>query len=193
MNGTRWSVPSQPPAKGHYWWIRSGRRLWSTPEGCQAMSQCANVCAVSEYIRWCTCVCDSLTVNQRHCSSQDNYQNHGSINKLLCTCSRGDKGSQRGRLCVCSFVHVSLMDEVTVTCIMYYIMYLLPQGLSWNQLLIIAPDRVLHPQPPHWATEEEISTEHSQNWTAASRACLFPPVIFNTRDRIQKWICGTHI
>lgn len=79
--------------------------------------------------------------------------------------------------CVCRLICVGLwmrreMDEVTVA----YIIYEMPHRFSWNQLFIIAPDRVVHPQPQHWATGEEthwISNSNSQNSTAKMQRPLF--------------------
>lgn len=47
---------------------------------------------------------------------------------------------------------------------------------SWNQLLIIVPDRVVHPQPQRWATGAEtrwISTNYSQNCIAKTPSVFF--------------------
>lgn len=73
----------------------------------------------------------------------------------------------------------------------------MPHRFSWNQLLIIVPDRVVHPQPQHWATGAEThwsSTENSQNCVAKTQRVFFlSPVILYTHDGIQKWICEVHI
>lgn len=90
---------------------------------------------------------------------------------------------------VCVFqrsVHLSgcserAVDEVTVA----YIMYEMSHRFSWNQLLIIASDRVVHPQSQHWATGAEtrwISFEKSQSCIAKTLS-VFP----STCDILHTW------
>lgn len=52
------------------------------------------------------------------------------------------------------------MHEVTRA----YIMHEMPHRSSWNQLLIIVPDRVVHPQPQHSATGAEIHRISTENY-----------------------------
>lgn len=86
-----------------------------------------------------------------------------------------------------------------------YIMHEMPHRSSWNQPLIIVPDRVVHPQPRRRATGAEIRRTSAENCQSCAgwnteRAFLFPPATFNTHDGMQKlmreahmWYSGIHL
>lgn len=61
----------------------------------------------------------------------------------------------------------------------------MPHRFSRNQLLVIVPDRLVHPQPQRWATGAEthwMSTENSQNCVTKTQR-----VFFFTCDTLYTW------
>lgn len=151
-----------PPAQLNYWWIRGGRGLLAAhlkdARQCD-MSGCLFVGCIrmSEYIFLCTCLwqCNGLPVLPGKLPdiwSWNVCMWKGLCRKNVCVRVRVFK-------CVALYCQGGT-HEVTVA----YVIHAMPHRSSWNQLLIIVPDRLVHTQrTATGAGIPWISTENCQN------------------------------